>query len=362
PYQYKQVLEPGDDIVTPPVLDTYRLQNDNELTETERKQVEADDQAMHILLSGLPADAYAIMDSCQIANEMWNRIQRNKLTPTKIHTNLKFLYHLQPERAHFVTRVKQSMDLYEVDYNNLYDYLKQNQPEANEIWVTSLAKFHDPLALYSKTPAQAPYALLANTPSTLYTPEQPLPLNNIIMQQLSLNNNNIVKQQPCPFDTIINVNDPMQAMQTTFVLMSKAFTKHYSTPTNNNQKISSNTRNKQIFTTNEHELGGVGHYARNYTNKSRVKDSTYYTERLMLVQNEKVGIPLTVEQHDFLAYASYEEREDWEVNANCILMTKQYKVYMYKRGVAKPRLNKTSNNRTNSTSNSFFCFLDFFST
>ncbi|GJZ14212.1 hypothetical protein Tco_0549442 [Tanacetum coccineum] len=78
PYQYKQVLEPGDDIVTPPVLDTYRLQNDNELTETERKQVEADDQAMHILLSGLPADAYAIMDSCQIANEMWNRIQRLK--------------------------------------------------------------------------------------------------------------------------------------------------------------------------------------------------------------------------------------------------------------------------------------------
>ncbi|GJZ14211.1 hypothetical protein Tco_0549441 [Tanacetum coccineum] len=218
------------------------------------------------------------------------------------------------------------MDLYEVDYNNLYDYLKQNQPEANEIWVTSLAKFHDPLALYSKTPAQAPYALLANTPSTLYTPEQPLPLNNIIMQQLSLNNNNIVKQQPCPFDTIINV-------------------------------IKGVGRHKMLGI-----RWGVGHYARNYTNKSRVKDSTYYTERLMLVQNEKVGIPLTVEQHDFLAYASYEEREDWEVNANCILMTKQYKVYMYKRGVAKPRLNKTSNNRTNSTSNSFFCFLDSFST
>nr|GEX71600.1 hypothetical protein [Tanacetum cinerariifolium] len=37
---------------------------------------------------------------------------------------------------------------------------------------------------------------------------------------------------------------------------------------------------------------GLGHYARNYINKTRVRDSTYYTERLMLVQQEEVGIPL----------------------------------------------------------------------
>ncbi|GJS57648.1 hypothetical protein Tco_0652432, partial [Tanacetum coccineum] len=105
-------------------------------------------------------------------------------------------------------------ELYEVDYNKLLDYLKQNQAKANEIRASKVAKSHDSLTLYSKTPTQAPYALLANTPQkqtypmTMYTPKQPLPLNNNIMQQL-------------PLDTIIDVNDPMKAMQTTFALMSK---------------------------------------------------------------------------------------------------------------------------------------------
>ncbi|GJU76261.1 retrovirus-related pol polyprotein from transposon TNT 1-94 [Tanacetum coccineum] len=52
---------------------------------------------------------------------------------------------------------------------------------------------------------------------------------------------------------------------------------------------------------------GLGHYARNCTNKSRVRDSTYYIERLMLVQQEEAGIPFTVEQHDFIAAAYHEE-------------------------------------------------------
>ncbi|GKB78976.1 hypothetical protein Tco_0945871 [Tanacetum coccineum] len=80
----------------------------------------------------------------------------------------------------------------------------------------------------------------------VYTPEQPSPLNNISVQQPFNNKSNIVQQQPFPFDTIIDFNDPMQAMQIAFTLMSKAFMKHYSTPTNNNQRISSNTQNKQI--------------------------------------------------------------------------------------------------------------------
>ncbi|GKG22706.1 hypothetical protein Tco_0388009 [Tanacetum coccineum] len=76
PYQYKKVLKPSDDTVTLLVLETYRLQNETELNETEQKQAEADDQAINIFLLGLPVDVYAILDSCLIANEMWNRIIR----------------------------------------------------------------------------------------------------------------------------------------------------------------------------------------------------------------------------------------------------------------------------------------------
>ncbi|GKB84831.1 protein NRDE2 [Tanacetum coccineum] len=180
--------------------------------------VEVDDQAMHILLLGLTADVCAVVDSFHTTHEMWKRIQRlkkgieigiqekgiilldelekftytegetigsyfkriselindldiNKLTQKTVHTNLKFPNDLQPEWTHFVTRVKQPMDL-------------------------------------------------------------------------------------------------------------------------------------------------------NYTNRIRVKDSTYYTERLILVQQEEVGIPLIVEQHDFLSYASDEKRKEWEHTANYLFMTK----------------------------------------
>nr|GEU40739.1 hypothetical protein [Tanacetum cinerariifolium] len=98
-----------------------------------------------------------------------NNLDRNKLTLKTVHTNLKFFNHLQPKWTHFVTRVKQSMDLYIVDYNKIYDYLKQNQFEANEMRATRIAKSHDPLALYSKTPATTPYALMETTTNIPFT-------------------------------------------------------------------------------------------------------------------------------------------------------------------------------------------------
>ncbi|GKE03979.1 protein NRDE2 [Tanacetum coccineum] len=66
----------------------------------------------------------------------------------------------------------------------------------------------------------------------------------------------------------------------------------------------------------------VGHYARNCTNRKRVRDSACYTERLMLVQQEEACIPLSVKQHDFLSYVSDEEHEEGELTTNYLFMTK----------------------------------------
>nr|GEZ77620.1 ribonuclease H-like domain-containing protein [Tanacetum cinerariifolium] len=46
--------------------------------------------------------------------------------------------------------------------------------------------------------------------------------------------------------TLNYITDPTTAMNMVLVLMAKAFKLNYSTPTNNNQRISSNPRNKQI--------------------------------------------------------------------------------------------------------------------
>ncbi|GKF54647.1 hypothetical protein Tco_0164987, partial [Tanacetum coccineum] len=51
-------------------------------------------------------------------------------------------------------------------------------------------------------------------------------------------------QQPMPNPE--DITDPTTAMNMALALMAKAFKLNYSTPTNNNQRISSNPRNRQI--------------------------------------------------------------------------------------------------------------------
>nr|GFA93205.1 hypothetical protein [Tanacetum cinerariifolium] len=133
--------------------------------------IEADDQAIQTILLGLPEDIYAAVDSCETAQEIWlrerftsnegesiesyyhrflklmNDLKRNKHFPEKIPSNLKFLNNLQPEWSRYVTIIHQTKDLHTADYTQLYDFLKYNQKEIDELKVERLAKIQDPLAL-----------------------------------------------------------------------------------------------------------------------------------------------------------------------------------------------------------------------
>ncbi|GJZ06349.1 hypothetical protein Tco_0540142 [Tanacetum coccineum] len=50
-----------------PVAKTFHEQIDDELTKKEVKQIKADDQAIQIILMGLPEDIYATVDNCETA-------------------------------------------------------------------------------------------------------------------------------------------------------------------------------------------------------------------------------------------------------------------------------------------------------
>nr|GFB66294.1 hypothetical protein [Tanacetum cinerariifolium] len=56
-------------------------------------------------------------------------------------------------------------------------------------------------------------------------------------------NQNFLQQ---PMTNPEDITDPTTAMNMALALMAKAFKLNYSTPTNNNQRISSNPRNRQI--------------------------------------------------------------------------------------------------------------------
>nr|GEV02937.1 ribonuclease H-like domain-containing protein [Tanacetum cinerariifolium] len=65
--------------------------------------------------------------------KLMNDLKRNKHFPEKIASNLKFLNNLQPEWSQHVTIVHKTKDLHTADYTQLYDFLKYNQKEVDEL-------------------------------------------------------------------------------------------------------------------------------------------------------------------------------------------------------------------------------------
>ncbi|GJQ99696.1 hypothetical protein Tco_0522681 [Tanacetum coccineum] len=253
------------------------------------REVEADDQAIQTILLDLPEDIYAAVDSCKTAQEIWLHVQqmmkgsdigiqekkaklfnewerftstdgeliesyyyhfsklmndfkRNKHFPEKIASNLKYLNNLQPKWSRHVTIVHQTKDLHTADYNQLYDFLKYNQKEVDDLRAEPLAKTQDPLALMENSNNPFNYPVFhPDLPSSSTYIQQPQPSNNYNSQPL-LNQNYMQQPMPNPED----ITDPTTAMNMALVLMAKAFKLNYSTPTNNNQRYSSNPRNRQI--------------------------------------------------------------------------------------------------------------------
>ncbi|GKG50489.1 gag-pol polyprotein, partial [Tanacetum coccineum] len=95
--------------------------------------------------------------------------------------------------------------------------------------------------------------------------QQTLPINNNYNPQRSFNQNYMQQPMPNPED----ITDPITAMNMELVLMDKAFKLNYSTPTNNNQRISSNPRNKIRC----YNYRGLGHLARNCTARPKRRDA-----------------------------------------------------------------------------------------
>nr|GEZ81829.1 hypothetical protein [Tanacetum cinerariifolium] len=410
PYVKKMIPEPGDVNRDITVTETFHLQIDDELSDKELKQIEVDDQAIQTIFLGLPEDIYATVDSCETAQKIWlrvrqmmkgsdigiqekkaklfnewerftsnegesiesyyhrflqliNDLKRNKHFPEKIASNMKFLNNLQPECSRHVTIVHQNKDLHTADYTQLYDFLKYNQKEVDELKAKRLTKTQDPLALMANS----------NNPYVFPAPHQ---------DQSSFNQNYLQQSMTDPED----ITDPTTTMNMALALMAKAFKLNYSTPTNNNQRISSNPRNKKIAQPgmnigqdrqmqmvrgngrnqfrqyagqnagnpaghidvigNQNQIGNgnlvaaraegnaagqngnqircyncrrVGHYARNCTVRPKRKDVAYLQTQLLIAQKEEAGIQIQVEEYDLMAAAA-DLDEIEEVNANCILM------------------------------------------
>nr|GEV72151.1 hypothetical protein [Tanacetum cinerariifolium] len=265
-------------------------------------------------------------------------------------TNGKCLLPMKGNRLSLTIITK---DLHTADYTQLYDFLKYNQKEVDELKAERLAKIQDPLALMENS----------NNPYVSPAPHQDVsPFNQNYLQQPMTNPEDII--------------NPTTAMNMALSLMAKAFKLNYSTPTNNNQRISLNPRNRQIAQPgmnmgqdrqmqmvaqnprvqnvgnqngligvqgnrnqnpigngnlvavhaegnvaghNGNQIRGLGHFARDYTVRQRRMDASYLQTQLLIAQKEEAGIQLQAKEYDLMAAAA-DLDEIEKVNTNCILM------------------------------------------
>nr|GEU60600.1 hypothetical protein [Tanacetum cinerariifolium] len=265
PYVRRMIATPGEPDLPVLVPESFHEQTDEELTKNDLKRMDADDQAIQTIILGLPEEVYAAVDSCETAKEIWERVgkimkgldieeqekkaklfnewenftstdeesiesyyhrfmqlmndlKRNKHFPENIASNLKFLNNHQPEWKRHVAIVRQTKNLHEADFTQIYDILKMNQEESSYNFPTT-HKDQSSSSTHS---------------------QQSIPIKNKYNPQPSLNQNFM---QP-PMTYLEDINDPTEAMNAIPILFAKAF--QLTAPTNNNQRTSSNPHNRQI--------------------------------------------------------------------------------------------------------------------
>ncbi|GKE97134.1 RNA-directed DNA polymerase, eukaryota [Tanacetum coccineum] len=155
-------------------------------------------------------------------------------------------------------------------------------------------------------------------------------------------------------------SDPKEAqrdkdMQKNLALLAKYFKRLYK-PTNNNLRTSSNSRNKTEDTTPSpvvqqngiqcFNCKGFGQYAKKCRKPKRVKDYTYHKEKIMMCKQAEQGVPLQVEQADWLANTN-EEIDEQELEAHYSFMEKIQEVLPEESSSTEQPLEQVQNNDEN---------------
>ncbi|GJY47691.1 hypothetical protein Tco_0436754 [Tanacetum coccineum] len=186
------------------------------------------------------------------------------------------------------------------------------QKEVNEICAKRIAKNANLLALIA---AASPYLDPYYQAPKSYKPYAPISKQSSSTRSnasTKFKGKEIAKPITPPSESASKEDSsPKQAqrykvMQKNLALIAKYFKKIYK-PTNNNLRTFSNSRNKNVDTTPR--------------KPKSMKDSTYHKEKMLLCKQAKKGVPLQVEQANWLEYTD-EEIDEQELEAHYSFMAK----------------------------------------
>nr|GFB55396.1 hypothetical protein [Tanacetum cinerariifolium] len=149
----KEVLiSEGSSVTT---TETY-MENYKNVSQDIRDQLNAEAEAVQIILTGIDNDIYSTVDACPNVCETWKSIERLKqgesINVQDLETNLYW------EFGKFTSRDGESLESYysksqelkTISYHKLYDILKQHHNEVNELRAERIARVANPLALVAQ--------------------------------------------------------------------------------------------------------------------------------------------------------------------------------------------------------------------
>ncbi|GJS24417.1 hypothetical protein Tco_0453049 [Tanacetum coccineum] len=262
---------------------------------------ESENEAIHLLLTGIRDEIYSTIDACKTTHEMWiaierlqqgeslniqdvktnlfwefgkftshdgesmesyysrfykmmNEMIRNNLTVATMQVNVQFLQQLQPEGSRFVIIVKQQHNLDTISYHKLFDVLKQYQKEVNEIRAERITKNANLLTLVDAAQQYPDPYYQAPKSHKSYAPPSKQSSSTRSNASTKFKGKEIAKPiTPLSKSASEEDSDPVQAqrdkdMQKNLALIAKYFKKIYKS-TSKNLRTSSNSRNKNVDTT-----------------------------------------------------------------------------------------------------------------
>ncbi|GKB70974.1 hypothetical protein Tco_0932386 [Tanacetum coccineum] len=262
PYEFKNF--------TPSDNENPRMQPEEDLRGDELKHYKTEIEAMNLILISIPNEIYDLVDSCNTAKSIWERVERlmrgtmqNKVDrETRFNNefdqfvvepgealvsvynrfaqlmndlerngikfphgtvNTKFLNFLQPKWLKYVTQVCLTKRLTKDSYDDLFDYLKQFEKLVNTSRVKKLEESHDPLALVAHTGSSS------RTISPYY-----------VTHPSSV----VDYDDDYQGDAVQNISE--DTLTSIMILLARAITQRFSDSTNNHIRTSSNTKNKAI--------------------------------------------------------------------------------------------------------------------
>ncbi|GJR55580.1 hypothetical protein Tco_1406101 [Tanacetum coccineum] len=155
-----------------------RIKKYAELSAAEKIQADYDMKATNIILQGLPADIYSLVNHHRVAKDLWERVQilmqGTSLTKQerecKLYDAFNKFTHIKGETLHSISFDLEDLvkDLHTTNFDQLHAYLEQHELHANEV---HLLREHnqDPLVFVANQQMTPPHF---NTYQSLYNNSQ----------------------------------------------------------------------------------------------------------------------------------------------------------------------------------------------